>query len=96
MVAGDHPAMTEPPEPPVAPDPARDQGQGQDPVLQVQRAALTVISAARMLLDALEGLALDRDRIEKAVESGRAAVPSRVTNAVRDLVGDLTDRTPQP
>ena len=67
-----------------------------DPVLQVQRAALTAIAAVRMLLDALENVALDRDRIERVVETGRAAVPDRVVHAVRDLVGDLAERGRHP
>ena len=58
-------------------EPAHDPGEGPDAVEQVQRALLTLIGAARVVLDAAEALVADRRRLDELAASGR------------DLVGTL-------
>lgn len=66
------------PDPPSESDePAHDLGAAPDSVEQVQRALLTLIGAARVVLDAAEALVADRRRLDELAASGR------------DLVGTL-------
>ena len=51
---------------------------GPDAVEQVQRAVLTVIGAARVMLDALETVVADRSRLDHFAASGRDLVGSIV------------------
>jgi hypothetical protein len=49
---------------------------GPDPVEQLQRAVLTFIGAARVALDALEGIVADRTRLDDLAAGGRDFVGS--------------------
>jgi hypothetical protein len=49
---------------------------GPDPVEQLQRAVLTFIGAARVALDALEGIVADRTRLDDLAAGGRDLVGS--------------------
>jgi hypothetical protein len=53
-------------------------GPGPDAVEQVQRAVLTLIGAARVMLDAFEHLVADRSRLDDFAASGRDLVNSIV------------------
>jgi hypothetical protein len=44
-----------------------------DPIEWAQHSALVAISAARLLLDVLEGVVSDRERLERLAGAGRAA-----------------------
>jgi hypothetical protein len=55
----------------------------QDPVERLQVSALMAIAAARQLLDALEGVVVDRDRLQRLADTGRHAVESAARDAGR-------------
>jgi hypothetical protein len=76
----------------VAPEPPPgDSPEGPDAVEQLQRAVLTLISTARIALDALEAVVADRRRLDELAASGREVVAT-VTAAVAGWRDDPADR----